>query len=53
MGKGLSRGKDLVHESIVSSALRRFVNQKRGWQSETGEENDHAESIVQIPWEMG
>jgi hypothetical protein len=50
MGDGLSRREDLVHESLVLSVLRRFVKGRWGRQSQTGDEQNHAERIVRTLW---
>jgi len=52
MGNGLSLREDLVHGSIVLSALRRFVKGRWGRQSETDEEENHAERIVRTLWQV-
>jgi hypothetical protein len=50
MASRLSRREDLVHESLVLSALRRLVKGRRGRQTETDEEENHAERIVRTLW---
>jgi hypothetical protein len=52
MRYGLPRLEELVHDSFVLSALRRFV--KGGWerQSETGEEQNYAVRIVLTLWQV-
>ena len=46
MGNRLSRGEELVHESLVLCALRRLVEGWWGRQTETDEEENHAERIA-------